>query len=145
MSMQNLRDYIKSSASLWVACLLPALLFMLSMQLHIHVHADHQHDSEVQQHSHKTDLHNAHLGNTHDAAHGSDIHHPETGIITVDISPEGLSKSLSLMLLACALISTIILLLSPPTKNLVLKRRNEYSPYLSRLAALPPQLRAPPL
>lgn len=143
--MQNLRDNIKNSPFLWIVCLLPVLLFMLSMQLHIHVHADHQHDNEVQQHSHEADLHKAHLGNSHDVDHGSNIHHPETDTVAVDISPEGLNKSLSLVLFACILISTIILLLSPLTQNLVLKRHNKHSPYLRRLAALPPQLRAPPL
>ena len=145
MAMQNLRDYIKSSPSLWVACLLPVLFFMLSMQLHIHVHADHQHDTEVQQHSHEVDLHKAHLGNSHDADHGSDLHHSETGTIAVEISPEGLNKSFTLMLLACALISAIILFLSPLTQALVLKRNKERSPYIRWRAALPPQLRAPPL
>lgn len=143
--MQKLRDHIKSNPYLWVACLLPALLFMLSMQLHVHVHADHQHDIEVQQHSHEAELHKAHLGNTHDAEHSSDLQHLETGTIAVDISPEGLNKSFTLMLLACAMISTLILLLSPLTQGLVLKRHNEHSPYTRRHAALPPQLRAPPL
>jgi len=145
MAMQNLRDYIKSSPSLWVACLLPVLFFMLSMQLHIHVHADHQHDTEVQQHSHEVDLHNAHLGNSHEADHGSDLHHSETGAIAVDISSEGLNKSFTLILLACALLSAIILFLSPLTQALVLKRNNEHLPYIRWRAALPPQLRAPPL
>ena len=144
MTMQNLRDYIKSSPFLWVACLLPALFFMLSMQLHIHVHADHQHDTEIQQHSHETNLHKAHLGNTHDADHGADQHHPETGTFAVDISPEGLNKSFTLILLACALISIIILLLSPRTQGLILKRPNETPPYVRWPVALPPQLRAPP-
>ena len=144
MPMQHLRDYIKSFPYLWVACLLPALLFMLSMQLHVHVHTDHQHDIEVQQHSHEVDLHNAHLGNAHDADHGSEQHHPETGTFSVDISPEGLNKFFTLMLLACALISVIILLLSPHNQGLVLKRHNENLPYTRWPVALPPQLRAPP-
>jgi len=143
--MQNLRDYIKSTPLLWVACLLPALLLMLSMQLHIHVQADHQHDAEVQQHNHDLNLHKAHLGNSHDTAHGSNLHHPDSNIIAIDISPEGLNKTFTLMLLACALISTVILLLSPHTQGFVLKRNNEKSPHIRWRTALPPQLRAPPL
>lgn len=144
--MQKLRKYIKNTPFLWVACVLPALLFMLSMQLHLHVHADHQHGSDVQQHSHETNLHTTHLGNTHDAQHGFDQHHAEVNTFAVDISPEGLNKSFTLMLLVCALISAIVLLLSPQAQRVVLQHRDKKLPHIRRHgAALPPQLRAPPL
>lgn len=142
--MQKLRESIKSSPLLWATCLLPALLFMLSMQLHIHVHTDHQHNNETEQHNHQISLNQAHLGNTHHAEHGTEQHHHETGSFAIDISPEWLNKSFSSTLLACILIGIPILLVPRQTQGLVLKRYNERAPYIRWRIALPPQLRAPP-
>lgn len=143
--MQKLCDYIKGSPSLWAACLLPALFFTLSMQFHIHVDADHQHIGETLQHLHETTLHKAHLGSAHDAEHAAEPSHAEVATVAIDISPEGLHKSFSLPLFACAFIGIVILLLSPQTRGLVLIRPERRSPHVRRRTAPPPQLRAPPL
>lgn len=143
--MQKFRKHIRSTPFIWVACVVPVLLFMLSIQLHVHVHADHQHGTEVEQHSHEAKLHKAHLGSTHDAEHGFDQHASEVGTYAIDISPEGLNKSLASLFLVCALVSTLVLLLSQPTQGVALRRRSETTvPFHRRHTALPPQLRAPP-
>jgi len=143
--MQKLRETIKSHPYLWLACLLPALLYVLSMQLHIHVHADHQHEAGFQQHSHETNMHNAHLGNTHDAEHSSNLHHAEAEIYSIDVSPDGLSKLFSSGLFAVALFSVLVLFVAIQSQCLVLKRFTERTPYICKRAEQPPQLRAPPL
>lgn len=142
--MQTLRTSIQRTPLGWMACLLPALLLMLSMQLHMHVHTDHVHDAEIAQHVHDADLHTAHLGNSHDAEHGTLAQHSSSGTFAVDIAPEGLSKNLTLTLLACALISVFIWLVPPLSRGLPLKRLRETTPCVRWRTALPPPLRAPP-
>ncbi len=142
--MQTLRTSIKRTPLVWLACLLPALLLMLSMQLHMHVHADPVHDADIAQHVHDANLHTAHLGNSHDAEHGTLAHHSSSGTFAVDISPEGAGKNLTLTLLACALIAVFIWLVPPLSRGLPRQRPRETTPFVRWRTALPPPLRAPP-
>lgn len=143
--MRKLRERIKRFPSLWLACLLPALFFMLALQPHIHVHAAHQQSGDTPGHSHAADLHQAHFGNALDStAHAPDQHHPGGAALTVDISPDGLKKSFASTLLACALVGLGLLFLLAPGQAPVLQRRRDIPPYIRWRAALPPQLRAPP-
>ncbi|MEW5757489.1 MAG: hypothetical protein AB1810_14430 [Pseudomonadota bacterium] len=141
--MLQLRRHILNNAYLWTICLASALVFVFCVQPHIHIHTDHQHTADVAPHPHQADVHQSHLGNTHDAEHGSAAH-LEHETYVVNVSPDGIHKSFTSMLLVCALISIVILLLSPATRLLLSFPHQDDFPHLRRRAALPPQLRAPP-
>lgn len=143
--MQRLRYHIHNYSFAWACFLALALVFALGMNLHIHVHSDHLYSSNVDQHTFQTDHHDVHLGNTHDAEHASNQHHNDIDTKAIDISPEGLYKNISITPLAIALISTIILLLSPSVQARPIRRhRNDLPPVQGGHNTLP-QLRAPPL
>ena len=141
--MLQLRRHILNNAYAWAACLAFTLIAVFSMQPHVHIHAEHQHKTEIAPHNHQADLHQAHLGNTHDAKHGSAAH-LEAETYVVNVAPDGINKSFTPILLVFALISIVITLLSPANRILLVLRHQDESPHLRRLAALPPQLRAPP-
>ena len=135
--MHKLRRHIHNNSFAWVFLLTLAFVCVSGMKLHIHVHAGHQHGGDV-------DHHHIHLGNPHDAEHGSTHPHADLDAAAIDISPEGFYKNISITLLAVALIGVIVLLLSPRTLMLSMRRRRDETPPIHRLHSTPPQLRAPP-
>ncbi len=144
--MQKLRNFLKCTRAWWIAMLVPALVFVLCNQLHIHLHDGHSHsDKGYQQHSHKNELHNAHYGNIHEDGNGFNQHHIGMETTVVDISPDGLIKYLSSVLLDFALVSTFILFFSPLTKTRRLRRIDSSTPLIPWRRGLSPLLRAPPL
>jgi hypothetical protein len=142
--MQRLRKIIKHNPIVWAAALIPALVFVLTMQLHLHVHTDHQHDHDEQQHSHQSDQHTAHLGNIHNADDNQGHQHTDGETAVIDITPDGLSKYFSKVLLTLALFALLIIVLSRQSQTQWLKRLNNENPLIRWHTALPPQLRAPP-
>ena len=143
--MQQLRKIIKRNPLIWASVLIPALLFVLTTQLHIHLHTDHQHDHGQQQHSHQSDQHQAHLGNFHDIKADQGHHHNSAETAVIDITPDGLNKYFSKMLLAITLFAVLVIILSRSGLAQRLPRLNSEVPFIRWHIALPPQLRAPPL
>ena len=144
-TMQAIRQYIKNTSMLWLAFLLPALLFMLSMPLHVHRHLDHQHDEAFAHHDHSSAFHKTHLSSTHDNHLGLSQDHEEIGVLAIDIPTKVLSKVLALILLACAFITLFVLLPPSSTGVLWLSRQERRSTVIRWRSALLPLRRAPPL
>jgi len=143
--MQKLRNFVKCTRAWWVSFLVPALVFVLCNQLHIHMPEDHSHNDNTHQHSHSHELHNAHYGNSHEGDNALDQHHVGLETTVVDISPDGLIKYLSSVLLALALVSTFILFFALFAKAQRLRRHASSAPLISWRRGLSPLLRAPPL
>jgi len=143
--MQQLRKIIKRNPLIWASVLIPALLFVLTTQLHLHLHTDHQHGHDQQQHSHQSDQHQAHLGNFHDIEADQGHHHNSGETAVIDITPDGLNKYFSKVLLAIALFAVLTIILSRSTLAQRLPRLNNEVAFIRWHIAPSPQLRAPPL
>ncbi len=143
--MRRLHKIIKSSPLVWVITLILALLYALTMQHHLHVNADHQHAHDQQQHSHQNDHHQTHFGNLHDIEVNSDHQHNNAETAAIDITPDGLSKYFSKILLTIALLAMLTIILSRSTLSQHLKRLSSEVLFIRWHIAPPPQLRAPPL
>ncbi|VAW88101.1 hypothetical protein MNBD_GAMMA17-245 [hydrothermal vent metagenome] len=143
--MQQLHKTIKSNSLLWAITLILALLYALTMQHHLHVNGDHQHDHDQQQHSDQNIHHQTHFANIHDIEADSGHQHNNVEATAIDITPDGLSKYFSKILLAIALLTMLTIILSRSPLSQYLKRLNSEVLFIRWHIAPPPQLRAPPL
>ena len=119
--------------SLWVFYLAVALVFVQDARLHVHIY---DHDPVTSDHAHQEKAH------FHYEA--SDTGHPDE-VAEIDLSQQGLLKSLSFESLVIALLVAVIVILSSRLLTRVPWRPDRRGPLVSWLFRLRPPLRAPPL
>ena len=118
---------------LWVVYLAIALVFIQGARLHVHVY---DHDPVTSDHAHQEQIH------FHYKA--SETGHPDE-VAEIDLSQQGLLKSLSFGSLVIALFMVVIVILSSRLLTRVPWRSDRCGPLASWLFRLRPPLRAPPL
>lgn len=119
--------------ALWVFYLAVALVFVQGARWHMHVY---DHDPANSDHAHQEQAH----FNYEDSETG----HPDA-VAEIDLSPQGLVKSLSFGSLVIAFFVAAIVVLLSRLLTPVPWRPNRRGPLASWLFRLRPPLRAPPL
>lgn len=118
---------------LWLFYLAVALVFVQSARLHVHVY---DHDPVTSDHAHQEQAH-------------FNYDTPETGhldeVAEIELSQQGLLKSVSFGSLVIALFAAVIVILSPRLLTRVPWRFGRRIPLASWPFSLRPPLRAPPL
>ena len=119
--------------TLWVFYLAVALVFIQGARLHVHIY---NHDPATSDHGHQEQAHF-----NYDT---SETGHPDE-VAEIDLSQQGLLKSVSFGSLVIALFVAVIVILSPRLLTRVPWRPDRRGPLASWLFRLRPPLRAPPL